>query len=171
MRKIILFIASSLDGFIADKDGKVDWLFTNGDYGYQKFFDSVDTLLMGKRTYDQVLGFGEWPWHGKKCYVFTRKRRPKSDSNVTFVDNPVHFTKGLLNESGKDIWLIGGSQISSLLLNAGLIHEIIISIHPVILGNGIPLFENIDKLKRLKLTKSQPFKSGLIQLSYKISTK
>jgi dihydrofolate reductase len=111
------------------------------------------------------------PYAGKKCYVFTKERRPKLDSNVTFVANPVHLTKGLLNESGKDIWLVGGSQIISILLNACLIHELIISIHPVILGNGIPLFENVRKIKRLKLMKSQPFKSGLIQLHYNISTK
>ena len=74
MRKIVLFIASSLDNFIARKNGDVSWLFTDQDYGYKKFYYSVDVLLVGRKTYEQALSFGEWPYIGKKCYVFTRKK-------------------------------------------------------------------------------------------------
>ena len=92
--KIVLYIAKSLDGFIARKNGSVDWLDkfneTGEDYGYKKFLDTVDTLIMGNTTYKQVLGFGEFPYKGKDCYVFSRKERRNKDDNVTFVKGDVN---------------------------------------------------------------------------------
>lgn len=167
MRKIKLFIASSLDGFIADKDGKVDWLFTDSDYGYSEFYDSIDTLLIGRKTYEQALSFGDWPYSGKKCYVFTSKNLT-SDDNVIFSKDPVAVANKLIAYSGKDIWLVGGTEIITELLNNGLVREVIISIHPVILGNGFPLFKDIFKRHNLELIESQSFKTGLVQLHYKI---
>ena len=107
MKKVILFICCSTDGFIARKNGDVSWLLHDQDYGYKKFVASVDTLLMGRKTYKQCLTFGEWPWKGKKSFVFTRKKQ-KKDSNVEFVKNPVAFTKKLVKKQGKSIWLVGG---------------------------------------------------------------
>lgn len=168
MRKLVLFIAASLDGFIARKDGSIDWLFSDADYGYSKFFKSIGTVIVGRKTYEQALGFGEYPFKGKKCYVFTAKQKGRKDANATFVSEPVSFSKKLLKSAGKDVWLVGGSEIISLLMNAGLVAEIIVSIHPIILGSGIPLFNKIKKEITLRLIGSKEFRSGLVQLHYQV---
>lgn len=168
MREIRLFIASSLDGFIAREDGRVDWLPVKGDYGYTKFLDSVDTILMGRKTYDQILGFGEYPYRGKKGCVFTRNTEKKRDENVDFINNPVDFTKSLVQSPGKDIWIVGGSEIVSIFMNSDLIDEIILTIIPVILGKGIPLFTNIKKEVKLELANPYTYEDGMVQLSYRL---
>ena len=164
MRKIILYIASSLDGFIARKNGEIDWLFSDADYGYKKFYASIDTVLVGNKTYRQSLGFEEAPFKGKQVFVFTHKPG-KPAPGVQFVTNSVGLVKKLKNAQGKHIWLCGGSQIISVLLNSGLCDEIILSIHPIILGSGIPLFD-VQKEINLKFVKSKSFPSGLVQLHY-----
>lgn len=167
MRKVTLYIACSLDGFIARKDGSIDWLFNDADYGYQEFYDSVDTLLIGRKTYEQALGFGEWPYLGKKCYVFTRKK-DLHDGRVVFTQNLVAVTKELLAQPGKDIWLVGGAEIITALLNTRLVNELRIFVHPIILGDGIPLFKDIDKEIKLELVKTVSFDSGLVELRYRV---
>lgn len=166
MRKIILYIASSLDGFIASDDGSVEWLFHDQDYGYGEFYDSVDTLIMGRLTYEQVLGFGEYPWAGKTTYVLSRKKR-KQDEHAEFLSlGIIDFMRELKLKTGRNIWLVGGGQVNTLFLQNRLIDEIILSVHPVILGHGLPLFANLELKRDLKLNKSQVFDSGLVQLHY-----
>jgi dihydrofolate reductase len=151
MRKIKLYIASSLDSYIASENGSIDWLFSNADYGYTKFYDSIDAILVGRKTYDQSLKFDEYPYKGKKVYVFTRRTKGKKKNNnthgVEYIDEDIPgFARHLVQQSSvekKDIWLLGGGEIVSILLNAGLVDEIILTIHPIILGKGIPLFSNI----------------------------
>ena len=168
MRKIKLYIASSLDSYIASEDGSIDWLFTDEDYGYAKFYDSIDTILVGRKTYDQSLEFDKYPYKGKKVYVFTRGTEGKKNTHyVEYIDADIpSFVRHLLQSVGKDIWLLGGGEIVSILLNAKLVDEIILSIHPIILGRGIPLFSNIKKHVKLQLLESNPFGSGLVQLCY-----
>ena len=166
MRKIKLFIACSLDGFIAREDGGIDWLF-NGDYGYNKFYDSIDTVLMGRKTYELALKLEE-SYKDKRAIVFTRQKNLKKSSNVEFVSDIVSLTKKLKNSKGKDIWLVGGGEIISVLLNNNLIDEMQIFVHPIILGKGIKLFQNIKKEVRLKLAGTKNYKSGLVQLNYKV---
>ena len=174
MRKIKLYIASSLASYIADENGSIDWLFSDGDYGYAKFYDSIDTILVGRKTYDQSLTFEEYPYKGKKVYVFTRSTEEKENKNVTYdveyIDEDIpSFARLLIQQSSvekKDIWLLGGGEIVSILLNAGLVDEIILSIHPIILGKGAPLFPSIKKRVKLQLQQSIPFESGLVQLCY-----
>jgi dihydrofolate reductase len=171
MRKVKLFIASSLDCYIAREDGGIDWLFTDDDYGYTKFYDSIDTIIVGRKSYDQSLTFNEYPYKGKKVYVFTRKkvRKNNNEQDVEYIDTNIQdFVTSLTQSIGKDIWLIGGSEIVSVLLNAGLVDEIILSIHPIILGTGIPLLRDIQKEVNLKLENSLSFDSGLTQLYYKV---
>ena len=170
MRKVRLFIASSLDGFIARKDGAIDWLFTDADYGYARFFDAIDTILVGRKTYDQSLTFGENHYKGKQLYVFTRKAEgKKADNGVEYVDSDIpDFVRHLTELAGKDIWLLGGGEIVSVLLNSNMVDEIILSIHPVILGTGIPLVSNIAKQINLKLENSIAFPSGLAQLWFRV---
>jgi dihydrofolate reductase len=168
MRKIILFIASSLDGFIAREDGSIDFLFTEGDYGYKKFLASVDTVLMGMKTYRQVLTFGDYPYREKRSIVFTREKKLKKDNNTEFNSDPVTLVKKLKKHKGKDIWLVGGSEIITVLMNAGLVDEIINSVHPILLGRGIPLFKDIRKDVKLKLVNSKGYESGLLQVEYAV---
>src|SRR5919108_3378985 len=137
MRKIKLYIASSLDSYIASEDGSIDWLFTDEDYGYAKFYDSIDTILVGRKSYDQSLKFDEYPYKGKKVYVFTHRiEGKKSTRYVEYINVDItSFVKHILQSAGKkDIWLLGGGEIVSILLNADLVDEIILSIHPIILG-------------------------------------
>lgn len=166
-RKVTLFIASSLDGFIARKDGGIDWLFTDGDYGYKDFYDSIDTVLMGRKTYELARKLGEG-FVGKTCYVFSKQEREAPQKSVKFVSNPSGLVKKLVNEPGKGIFLEGGGETISLFLNRGLIDEIVLSIHPILIGDGIPLFANLKRQAKLKLLKFTPYESGLVQLRYRV---
>jgi len=167
-RKIKLFIASSLDGYIAKEDGSVYWLPQSGDSGYDNFYKSIDIVLMGKKTYEQILTFGKFPYKDKTSYVFTRNpNQKKKDENVEFTSEVEEFTKELVLSSGKDIWLVGGSDIISTFLNLKFIDEIILTVIPVVLGKGIPLFKNIKEEVKLELIKTTEY-DGLVELSYKI---
>ena len=174
MRKVKLYIASSLDNYIASDNGSIEWLFSDADYGYTKFYDSIDTILVGRKTYDQSLTFEEYPYKGKKVYVFTRSaevEKKKKTLDVEYIDDDIpNFVRGLVQQpvGNRDIWLLGGGEIVSILLNADLVDEIILSVHPIILRKGIPLFSNINKGVNLRLLESIPFESGLVQLYYRI---
>jgi dihydrofolate reductase len=168
MRKIVLFIATSIDGFIAGKNGDTSWLFTNGDFGYNDFYSSIDTIVMGYNTYSFIKQFPQFPYPDKKNYVFTRSRRKPDGNPVELIlGDVVTFTKKLKKQSGKNIWLVGGGKINSILLNANLIDQMIISIHPIALGQGIKLFKD-ESLKKLhfKLIHHKVFERGLVQLTY-----
>lgn len=168
-RKIVLFIACSLDGYIARANGDIDWLFDDQDYGYAKFYESIDTVLVGRKTYEQASSFEEFPFKGKDCYVFSRSAN-NEDEIVKFVDGDiVNFTEELKSKEGKDIWLVGGAEIIEVLLSANLIDTFIISIHPILLGNGIPLFKKQEVETKLVLKNSVKFSSGLVQLHYEKS--
>jgi len=166
MGKIILYIASSLDGYIARENGDVDWLPINSDSGYDNFYKSIDTVIMGKKTYDQILTFGDYPYKGKKSYVFTRNDSLTKDENVEFVSNVEEFSRNLVSSKG-NIWLVGGSELFSAFLEHKLVDEIILSIIPTVLGKGIPLFQNINQEANLKLIKTTEY-SGFVELTYKV---
>lgn len=174
MRRIILYIAASIDGYIATPDGGVEWLEeisnpTQTDHGYNTFLDSIDTILMGGRTYHEIIGFGvEWPYKSKVTYVVSRR-----NSNVT-PNEDVHFItediiskiSELKNESGKDIWLVGGGELTTILLNANLIDEMRLCIAPIILGQGIPLFPNKPKESLWTLTNTKAYDTGIVLSTY-----
>lgn len=171
MKKIILYIAVSMDGFIAKKDGSVAWLdipdHDNNDYGYSSFYEGIDTTLMGNKTYEQVLGFGvDFPYPTKKNYVFSRSEHPDTEY-VSFVQGDIlTFIEQLKQEKGKDIWLVGGGQLNSLFLKHHLIDEIIISVMPVVLGTGLTLFGDMEMEMSFDLKEVQSFKSGVVQMVY-----
>lgn len=168
MRKVVLFVATSIDGFIAGKDGNTDWLYTDGDFGYHAFYDSIDTTIMGYNTYFYIRNFAKFPYPDKTNFVFTRKERMADDNPVKFVMGDVaDFTLKLKAESGKNIWLVGGGRINSLLLNANLIDQMIISVHPVALGHGVRLFRD-ESLKNFnfRLVRHEVFERSLVQLTY-----
>jgi len=167
-KKIKLFIACSLDGYIAKEDGSVDWLPQSKDSGYDNFYKSIDTVLMGKKTYEQILTLGKYPYKDKTSYVFTRNpNQKKKDENVEFTTEVEEFTKKLVLFSGKDIWLVGGSDLISTFLNLKFVDELILSVIPVVLGKGIPLFKNIKKEIKLELIKTTEY-DELVELSYKV---
>jgi dihydrofolate reductase len=170
MRKLILYSAVSLDGFIARSNGDIDWLFQGQegqDYGYHKFSQSVDTVIMGGKTFRQVLGFGEpFPYEHKNCFVYTRDVALKYKPAKFIHHDLIEHTKSLKDKGGKNIWLIGGGQINTMHLNAGLIDEIQLFIHPVLLGHGIRLFENEVIENWLVPQDVEEFSDGMIRITY-----
>jgi dihydrofolate reductase len=174
-KKVVLFIATSLDGYIAKEDGDLDWLSMVDDppqdYGYSSFTDTVDTVIMGRKSYEKVLSFGiDFPHKNKRCYVLS-KTRQGSDENVTFFSgNLMELVSELKQAGGKNIYLDGGSQIVFEFLKYNLVDEAIISVVPILLGAGIPLFKNSNTPRPLKLIKSTSFKSGLGQLHYSLKS-
>ncbi|MBD3225486.1 MAG: dihydrofolate reductase [Caldithrix sp.] len=175
MRKIILYTAVSLDGKIARPDGSIDWLdkvsHSGGlDYGYQVFYDSVDTVIMGRNTYDQVIRFpGEYPYKNKKNYVFTHQTEVANDDQVIFVNHQqIRMMHQLKRQSGKDIWLVGGGQLNTFMLKNNCIDQIRLFVMPVILGQGINLFEQNDRTIPLHFMGHRKYSNGIVELDYGI---
>jgi len=171
MNKIILYIATSLDGFIADINGGVDWFPHPKDdaeleaVGYKNLMSRIDTILMGSRSYEQILGFGDWGWPDKQTYVFTSKQLENDKPYISIThDSPLEFMTSLKDrKSDKDIWLLGGAELAKSFSQEGLIDEIILTIVPQTLGAGIPLglsFKNFD------LTPEKALMDGMIQKIY-----
>ena len=175
LKKIKLYIATSLNGKIAKKDGSVDWLEAipnpdKLDYGYAAFNETIDTTIQGYSTYAQILGWDiPFPYPNTKNYVLTRKQEIANTEHVEFIkENHTGFIEKLKAEEGKDIWLIGGGQINTMLLNAGLIDEIQVFVMPIVLTEGIELFELLPNETHLKLINSTTFPTGVIELKYQI---
>jgi dihydrofolate reductase len=167
MRPLVCFIATSLDGYIAGPAGEIDWLFTDQDYGYTQFYANVDTVVMGRKTYDLCLTFDEYPYPGIPNYVWTRTRRGM-DEHATFVSGDiVELLKELKEKHGKTIWLVGGSALVGEAIKHDLLDELIVSVHPIVLGNGVPLFPRGLPKTQFQLVKSESFTSGLVQLTYR----
>ncbi len=167
MSQLILYIATSLDGYIARSSGAVDWLFTDQDYGYENFYNSIDRLVMGNSTYAQIQDWGDYPYSDKQGFVFSRTIRQERDANVQFVSGDLaSFVKELKSQDAKDIWLVGGAAIAKTCLEHHLVDKLILSIHPIILGEGIFLFPSPLPSLSLKLEASQVFDTGLVQLTY-----
>src|SRR3989338_5021490 len=165
---VVLYIATSLDGYIARKDGSVDWLFTDQDYGYADFYKGVDAVIMGRTTYDQCLTFGEFPYKDKPCYVYSKRMKDRNAEYVTFVDGDLALLLVRLHKEGKKkVWLVGGAELAHAYLKQELIDAFIISIHPVLLGEGILLFKEGFPKQILSFKHVESFDSGLVQLTYR----
>lgn len=170
MRKIILNVAVSLDGFIEDAYGAYDWCFTDQDYGLTDFSNSIDTIFFGRKSYELVLRENYTDYYKNyKQYVFSTTLTQPADKTVTVIrHDPISAIHKIKNEQGRDIWLFGGASLVSFFMKEDLIDELILSVHPVLLGSGKPLFENLNKRKQLKLTNSITYDSGLVQLFYDV---
>lgn len=168
MRRIKLFIATSLDGFIARADGSVDWLYTDGDFGMREFFASVDAALIGRKTHDQMVGWGMPAYEGMANYVFSRSRRADDDVPVTYVTGDLEETVGALKrQPGKDLWLVGGAGLIDSFRELDLLDDVILSVHPILLGDGIRLFPDRHDPLPLELVRSEAYERGLVQLWYR----
>ena len=173
MRKVILYIAMSLDGYIADRKGNVDWLAGQDDAGeqidtYGAFINEVDTVVMGWNTYRQItteLSPEEWPYQGLTTYVITHRRQPSS-ADIRFVqEEPCSLVRRLREEQGRAIWICGGSRIIQPLVQEDLLDVYHISVIPTILGAGLPLFAEISQKIKLKLRSTQVY-NGIVESVY-----
>jgi dihydrofolate reductase len=178
MRDIILDLAVSLDGFIEGPNGETDWCIMEDDMDFPGFLSGIDTIFYGRVSYDMwgnytpeaSAGLSEqvlWKEvHSKQKYVFSRESRV--DENAIFISNDIaEKVMEIKKQEGKDIWLYGGANLIKSFINLGLIDTYRISVHPVVLGRGKPLFEDLKDRLNLKLTETNRFTSGVVQLVYK----
>lgn len=173
--KLSVFIATSIDGYIAKKDDGLDWLETfssplespNEDYGFKEFLNQVDALVMGSNTYKIAASANNWPYEGKRVIVLSSTLSSVCDKAEIYSGNLHQLTKKLYSEGIKHIYVDGGKTISQF-LNENLVDEIILSIIPVILGTGIPLFNKIQHETWCRLVSTKAYSNGLVQLRYEI---
>jgi dihydrofolate reductase len=164
MRDLSYFVACSLDGFIAGPNGEIDWLATDGDYHYSEFYRSIDTVVMGRKTYELGLSFPDYPYPGKQAYVFTRRNLDPHRADVTVVKEPPDaFLAELKQKDGGKIWFVGGGELAGELMEAGLIDELVLTVHPVTLGKGIPLFAPHDRRMEWRVQGVHSWPNGLVQ--------
>jgi len=173
MSNVILYIAISLDGFISTPDGGVAWLDNfntpDEDYGYNAMYARLGAVVMGGITYRQVLGFGHW-YEGVKSYIVTHgqlQNPPKGDV-ATFSGDMRDLVTKIRAETDKDIWLVGGADVVSQFMAHNLIDEYHISLMPIVLGRGIPLFKGVslDKWQNVKLDSVKSYPNGVVQMIY-----
>ncbi|RVU01200.1 dihydrofolate reductase [Mucilaginibacter limnophilus] len=177
MKKVILNLAITLDGFIEGPNGEVDWCVMDDDMNFEAFIESVDTMFYGRVSYD---GWGNFQpdenaspnekqmWsaiHSKKKFIFSSQSRP--GEKATYITSDVAYKVAEIKKQGdKDIWLYGGANLIKTFINLGLIDRYKISVHPVVLGSGKPLFEDLKERIGLKLIGTNVFKSGVVELEY-----
>lgn len=171
-RKVIVFIATSIDGFIAAENDNLDFLSIveqeGEDYGYSEFHNSIDTVIMGRKTYDKVLSFNvPFPHSSKQCYILTNNKALESQLVQYYSEDVETLIAQLKKQSGKNIFIDGGAQIVQLLLQKQLIDELIISVIPTIIGNGVKLFGSTTPQQLFTLVQAKSFTKGLVQLHYK----
>ncbi len=172
MIPVSYYVAMSLDGFIAGRDGDISWLSAverkGEDYGYAAFYDSVDAILLGRKTYDLCLTFPAWPYAGKRTWIFSRALAAtgRKDAFVTR-KSPVELMHELEPAGVRKAWLVGGGELAGAFGEAGLIAEYIVSIIPVLLGGGIRVSGGKERREKLRLVSEKTFPSGLVQLTYR----
>ncbi|MEC1177466.1 dihydrofolate reductase family protein [Metasolibacillus meyeri] len=177
-RKIILDLAVTLDGFIEGKNGETDWCIMDPDMEFTSFLNDIDTILYGRKSYELWGHFTPetneeeekqfWALvHSKEKYVFSKLKK-QDDSKVIFIrENIAEEIDALKKKPGKNIWLYGGASLITTFIHLGLVDEFRLSIHPVVLGEGKPLFTNITDRLYLKLVSTRAFSSGVVQLVYR----
>ena len=178
MCKLILQLATSLDGLIEGPNGEFDWCFTDQDYGMNEFLQQTDAIFFGRKSYDLFkahIPSSDAPeessfWNAflsMKQYVFSRN--PRQEQGVTYIsDDIVNKVKQIKAEPGKNIWLYGGASITTLLMKEGLVDELMLAMHPIVLGAGTPLFKELNGRVKLQLKKSVPYDTGLVSLYYEV---
>lgn len=169
--KVSIYIASSIDGYIARKDGNLDWLHYghtgDEDYGFKKFTSTIDAVIMGKNTYEVVAGFDEWAYKDKRVIVLSNTLDKIRKEAELFSGQLTELLAKLHAENIKHIWIDGGITVSRF-LEAGLVDDITVSIIAMVLGSGIPLFSTMNREHKCRLTSTQSYPSGLVQLKYEV---
>ncbi|MFB2975618.1 dihydrofolate reductase family protein [Microseira sp. BLCC-F43] len=180
--KIKVFIGTTLDGYIAIKNDSLDWLFElpnpkGIDHGYTQFLSGIDTVIIGRKTYEEDLVYasrnlgGKWAESNCRIYILTTNENytPQTDNTEVLLQLDKKTIDKIRTESQKDIYVVGGGQIISELLNLGAIDEMILCIFPIVIGSGIKLFPNDPKETKFDLVKAEHFETGAVNLTYKIS--
>jgi len=177
-RRIVLDLAVTLDGFIEGKNGEIDWCIMDEEMEFTAFLDQVDAIFYGRKSYDL---WGQYTpgtndsneekqmWdkvHQKQKYVFSRTQKRTNAQAIYINDSILAEVKKIKNQPGKDIWLYGGASLITTFLQQGLVDEFRLSVHPVVLGEGKPLFSDLKQRVNLKLVKTRTFSSGVVQLIY-----
>src|ERR1700680_2885812 len=170
MRRLVLGLGISLDGYIARLNGAVDFLFMPKDYSMASFFATIDTAIMGRKSLEAGLkmGGGSFNSGGLAIYVFSRSKPPGETKGLTFVnESPASFVGKLRKRPGKDIWLMGGGELARDFLKADLVDELYLGIIPVLLGEGIPLFPSGFPQRDFSLVENKTYSKSMIALKYK----
>jgi dihydrofolate reductase len=180
--RVTIHMAASLDGFIARKDGRVDWLETADEFAdghtmepefVAAFLKAIDCYVMGSRTYETALGFEAkgfgWAYGDKPTFVLTSRDLPRTRDTVKFHSGDLaQFVNGELRPAFRSIWFAGGGAVCGECLRRGLADEVSYSILPVLIGEGIPFFENLDRDVSLHLAEAKAYKSGMVDLRYEV---
>jgi dihydrofolate reductase len=180
--RVTLHMAASLDGFIARKDGRVDWMETADEFAegatmdpafVESFLKTIDCYVMGSRTYETALGFEArgfgWAYGRTPTFVLTSRELPRTRETVEFhAGDLAQFVNGRLRPAYRNIWVAGGGMVSIECLRRGLVDEIRYSILPVLIGEGIPFFEKLDGDIALHLAETKAYTSGMVELRYEV---
>ncbi|MCA0755103.1 dihydrofolate reductase family protein [Paenibacillus sp. N4] len=177
-RRILLDLAVTLDGFIEGKNGEVDWCIMDSELGFNNFLNQIDAIFYGRKSYDLWGQFTPeieptdsekefWELvHSKEKFVFSRTQKGIDNKAVIINDSILEEVNKIKNKPGKDIWLYGGASLITTFINLGLVDEFRLSVHPVVLGEGKPLFMDIKQRLNLKMINTRTFSSGVVQLIY-----
>ena len=180
--QVTIHMAAGLDGFIARKDGRVDWLETSDEFAggdtldtgfVEIFLKTIDCYVMGSRTYETALSFEAkglgWSYGDKPTFVLTHRELPRTRDTVEFYSGDlVQFVNGRLRPTFRNIWFVGGGVVSGECLRRGLADEVRYSILPILIGDGIPFFEKLDRDIALHLAEVKAYKNGIVELRYEV---
>lgn len=171
--KTTYYVASSLDGCIAKEDGDVSWLeeldISIEDTGYDEFYSTVDALVMGRKTYEMIVSFGEWPYGDKPIWVCSNNKiTPMKGCNLQTGNTPLEASQAAIEMNIKHLWLVGGGSLASSFLANNLLTNISLSLMPIILGGGIKLFGDVPTPANINKESEKTHNSGMIQIEYTI---
>lgn len=176
MRKLILGLAVTLDGYIEGSNGEYDWCFTDQDYGLNEFFNRIDAIFIGRKSYEIAKQYADSN-NGEMIpgmpvvteYVFSKTLKSVKDSAILISDDSIAEARRIKEEPGKDIWLYGGALLTAAMMKAGLVDELWMSVHPILLGSGKLLFHEQNLRTQLTLLDSKTYETGLVSLRYSIN--
>ena len=171
MRKVVLALAVSLDGYIEGPNGEYDWCFMDQDYGMSEFMSRIDTVFVGRKTYEMSLGMDTPDMSGMPKmdeYIFSNTLDKVKDGSILIKGNIKPQVEKIKNQQGRDIWLFGGASLTSTFMHLKLIDEVQLAVHPVLLGGGKPLLRDLSERINLKLIDSKTYSSGLVSLTYAV---
>lgn len=168
MRKVVLNLAVSLDGYIEGPNGEYDWCFADQDYGMTEFFEQIELIFMGRKSYDLINNNGDINAFPHKKYVFSDTLDADLNPAINIIrkENFIERVKEIKEQDGGQIWLFGGAELISEFLEHHLIDEFLLSIHPILLGSGKSLFNTMDKRVQLQHAGTESYSSGLVQVRY-----